>query len=372
MANNEQDNRYVIVNATALDQSGAITILKQFLEAILDFPNNNYYFIVFVHPDLEYNPSKSNLLIVKKDVKSLIKRFFWDLSGLKQWLNKNKITPSITFSLQNTNFRTKYVPNFVYYHQSIPFFNANWNPLRKDERALWFYSTIYPFFVKLFLNKQTEIFVQTNFIKESFASFYSFPKERIHIIFPKLQLYQNIKVTTISFLNKKKINLFYPATPFIYKNHIVIFKALRMLPEKNQKQITLHLTCTESEISRLVGNERSIFEINYAGRISFEDVIGTYQNADALLFPSYIETIGLPLIEAAAFGMPIIVSDLPYAREVLNDYGGVAFVKYNDSNLWMKEIGKILDNKGRRYDPIKLDKKDSWQTLFEIMKNKTL
>jgi len=38
------------------------------------------------------------------------------------------------------------------------------------------------------------------------------------------------------------------------------------------------------------------------------------------LFPSYIETFGLPLIEAAAFGLPIGVANEAYAHEVLKGY----------------------------------------------------
>jgi len=44
-----------------------------------------------------------------------------------------------------------------------------------------------------------------------------------------------------------------------------------------------------------------------------------YRRAAALLFPSLGEGFGLPLIEAAHFGTPILASDLPVLREVAGD-----------------------------------------------------
>lgn len=41
-----------------------------------------------------------------------------------------------------------------------------------------------------------------------------------------------------------------------------------------------------------------------------------YRNAGALIFPSHIEGFGLPLIEAAHWGCPVLASDIPVFREI--------------------------------------------------------
>ena len=41
----------------------------------------------------------------------------------------------------------------------------------------------------------------------------------------------------------------------------------------------------------------------------------TYGQADCLVFPSRVETWGLPISEFAAFGKPMLLADLPYAHE---------------------------------------------------------
>ena len=44
-----------------------------------------------------------------------------------------------------------------------------------------------------------------------------------------------------------------------------------------------------------------------------------------LLFPSYLETVGLPLLEAKQYGAPIIASDCAYAHETVGEYENVSY-----------------------------------------------
>ena len=51
-----------------------------------------------------------------------------------------------------------------------------------------------------------------------------------------------------------------------------------------------------------------------------DDELATYlRHAQALLFPSFVEGYGLPLIEALSLGVPVIASDLPVFRELAGD-----------------------------------------------------
>lgn len=357
----------IIINASALNGSGALSILNQFIDSI---PNDEYEYILFINDKIDTGSKKLNLEYIPIDVKSLRKRFLWDAYGLKKWLKRNGILPLATISMQNTNFRTnKSIPNFIYYHQSIPFYKQRWNVFSSKERILWFYKNIYPFFVKLFLNKKTEIFVQLNFIKEEFADRFNFPKHKIHVVSPKIYLPERTGVDKIK-LDKMKLNLFYPATPFFYKNHNLLLNSILLLDDEIKKNTTLFLTCEKKDLDNIFCEEFKCIDIVFVGQIPFSKVLGLYESSDALLFPSYIETFGLPLIEAASFGVPIIAVDLPYAREVLEGYSGVKYVNYKDSVEWSKQIAILYKNKGQRFSPYILTNKNSWPELFNIIKNK--
>jgi glycosyltransferase involved in cell wall biosynthesis len=43
------------------------------------------------------------------------------------------------------------------------------------------------------------------------------------------------------------------------------------------------------------------------------------RHARALLFPSFVEGYGMPLVEALSIGLPVIASDLPVFREIAGD-----------------------------------------------------
>ncbi len=45
-----------------------------------------------------------------------------------------------------------------------------------------------------------------------------------------------------------------------------------------------------------------------------------YANARSLVFPSYVEGFGLPLVEAMQRNLPVMASDIPVFREVGGDF----------------------------------------------------
>lgn len=349
--------KILVINATAAETSGALTILKQVLDAIPD--NNGWEYIVFISPNISLDSDKSNIhLFPIAGVKSFVNRFMWDLCGVKKWLKKNGIIPTATLSLQNTNFNTGYkIPNYIYLHQSIPFFNYKWSPFKREERILWFYKNIYPFFIKLLINKRTKFFVQLEYIKAGLSKKFKIALDNIYIIKPYFTPPRNIEFNNIE-LDMNKINLFYPAASLFYKNHAILLNALN-LSEKRDNFAVYFTFNADANI------DYGSSDIKFLGQISYEMVAELYSKVDALVFPSYMESYGLPLLEAASFGIPIIASDLPYAREVLKDYDGASFIKYNDAKQWENAINML--QRGKKYKQIELDNESSWDKMFQII-----
>lgn len=65
-----------------------------------------------------------------------------------------------------------------------------------------------------------------------------------------------------------------------------------------------------------------------------------YQKAAALVLPSYAEGFGLPIVEAARYGRPVICSDIPVFREVGRD--GAIYFRVNDPDALAGAIRKFL------------------------------
>ena len=356
-------NNFIVINATALRSGGALTILKQCVESL---PDDEFNYLVFVNSSVKVENFNSNLTIVHQDVLSFYKRLKWDSFGLKRWLKNNNISAIVGISLQNTNFRlSNSCPNYIYYHQSIPLVPLNWNFLKKNERSLWFYKNIYPFFVKLFINSKTEVFVQLNYIKERFSRIYKFPLNKIHVVFPKV----NIPIIIDDFkiaIDENKFNLFYPATSVFFKNHDILFRSLSLIDDKLSSKLVVYLTINENDL--LYPRHLNMVEFVFLGQVSFNEVIWMFNKINCLVFPSYIETLGLPLIEAASFGIPILSADLPYAREVLDGYNGVIYADYQNEKKWGDEILQLSTKKHTRFESFDKGNTPSWDYFFSIIK----
>jgi len=62
-------------------------------------------------------------------------------------------------------------------------------------------------------------------------------------------------------------------------------------------------------------------DVLFVGGIPLDDTVQFYQAADALVYPSFNETFGLPILEAMACGCPVVTSDTSAMPEVA---GGAA------------------------------------------------
>ena len=81
--------------------------------------------------------------------------------------------------------------------------------------------------------------------------------------------------------------------------------------------------------------------INWIGTLDYAEVIGMYEKS-VLLFPSYVETFGLPLKEARTVGAPILAADMPFSREILDGYDKVKYFGYKDHKLLSKLMSDCI------------------------------
>ena len=70
------------------------------------------------------------------------------------------------------------------------------------------------------------------------------------------------------------------------------------------------------------------------------DLRALYTHADVLLFPSLAEGFGLPPLQAAACGVPVVASDLPALREVMGD--AAAFAPAGDAAALAEQLAAVL------------------------------
>lgn len=110
------------------------------------------------------------------------------------------------------------------------------------------------------------------------------------------------------------------------KNLKGLLKAVSCLPPVFGKEFDVIVVCETrgSEMETLVSMAAS-FDVEqcviFTGYVSDSELAGLYAGARAMVFPSFYEGLGLPVIEAMHFGCPVAASNTSSIPELVQDSG---------------------------------------------------
>lgn len=350
----------ILVVDTAAEIGGALTILESFYEAVIkEYPDNNWFFLVS-KPELE-NTENVTVLKFPWTKKTKLHRLFFDLCIIPRIIKKLGIDCII--SLQNIPVHTK-KPQIVYVHQSIPFTDYRFS--FRSDKSLWFIQNILKISICRGIKNANKVIVQSEWMKDSCARITGAKKEKFIVLPPE------VNADRIRPFRNKNIavnRFFYPAIGKEYKNHKVILMACQILAKKGISDYRVEFTLNPDENSYT----KKIYEIakryklniDFCGRLDTEGMRKRYENS-VLLFPSFLETVGLPLKEAMAAGDIILSGDCPYAHEAVGKYKNAYFFPCNDAEILADYMKKCVENAIRYYecDDLAIGK-TSWQPVFE-------
>lgn len=349
----------IVVNDIAASESGALSILLDFYSDInKNDSENEWYFLL----NKRYFEDTDNIkvLLFPEIKNSWVKRFLFDIGYGKKIINDLK--PDVYFSMQNTATLGVKCRQITYLHQPLPYQNEKkFSFFKKSERKLKVYQSIVGLiFNSLFRMTKSEIVVQTRWMKESVKKKVG---NQITIIPP------NININS-SRVYKPNRSFFYPASYIPYKDHRTIIQANKKLINSGFEEFTIDFTLTKNDFE----NRSFPKNINLLGKIPREDVYEKYSRS-VLLFPSYIETYGMPLKEARISNSIIFASDTEFAREILEGYPNCYFFKKRDSDGLYKLMAKYLSEELEYTNSAeKFDKKNVGQANllnYVLKKNET-
>lgn len=111
----------------------------------------------------------------------------------------------------------------------------------------------------------------------------------------------------------------YVADGLSHKNHRKLLDAWCHLAKEGLKpSLALTLSPAEQELLGLVAQLRNSvgLKVENLGHLSHANMLAAYGKARALIYPSLVESFGLPLIEARQLNLPIIAAEVDYVRDV--------------------------------------------------------
>lgn len=119
---------------------------------------------------------------------------------------------------------------------------------------------------------------------------------------------------------EKKYDFAYIADGSAHKNHHTLFAAWRLLAEKGHyPTLLVTLSDDNTQFIEAIAQLNSEYGCNIVnvGYVSKDIIQKLYQQTKALIYPSLVESFGMPLIEAKQQGLAIVAAELDYVRDVV-------------------------------------------------------
>jgi len=187
--------------------------------------------------------------------------------------------------------------------------------------------------------------------------FYQIPEEKVRTLHhptPSFALKAAAQAATGKALDHLGILgdfLFYPAQFWPHKNHLLLLHVLKVLKEKYEYAPQLVFSGSDKPLFNYANKGNLSFvqerasalslqnQVIFAGFVSREDLIELYQQALALVFPTFFGPENLPPLEAFALGCPVIASRIPGSEEQFAD--AALQVDPTEPRAWAEAIQKV-------------------------------
>jgi glycosyltransferase involved in cell wall biosynthesis len=374
----------VIISAINLREGGTLSILNDFMHAIVEYKIqhkiDSLQLILLCHSKelLTFNYNDIKIITYQMSIKSYILRVYYEYVHF-YFLSK-KLKPDVWFSLHDVSPNVCAKKKYVYCHNSMPFFRLNFKMFRLSWRES-FFSCFYKYVYKINIKNNSSIFVQQQWLAEAFSKKFMLNRSKIVVARPILNhLLINNKKNNPSEKRKNVKNItkfIFPSFPRTFKNFEGLFRSVIELNKKYRGEFEAHVTISGSENSYshyLKKHYGTLEGIVWLGLLPRAELIQNYRQYDALVFPSLLETFGLPLEEFKYTNNPIIVIDLPYARESIGNYEKTIFFNPLINSSLFNAMEKIIKKEVIETQILPLEKnfeelKDWGKLVKYILKN---
>ena len=373
----------VVVVDIAASTVGALSILNDFTD-FLALQDVGVDWVCLVSSD-EISSSVPWIRVVRDAYakRSWLHRLTWEILIAPRLVRH--YAPDAVFSLQNTAVLFTRVPQVVYVHQSLPFARWHrWSFFRSEEREMAVRAAVLGPVIRWSVRRASMTIVQTHWMQQVLAISSRVDSSRIVVVPPdcdvSLPPAGEVGKSDMADLGQG-IRLFYPASAMPYKNFEVAIQALILLQAQgHHAELTLTITGKENDYAKRIRQlaTRLGDAVQFCGSMPRRSVLLMLQQS-ILVFPSIIETFGLPLLEARKLGSWVIAADTPFAREILDGYPRAHFFVSASaadlaSAMLATESERAVETalpsvtRDQNTQPGETEQSSSWQTVVNVVK----
>lgn len=364
----------IVVSAVNLNVGGTLTILRDCLSFLSEFSiENNYRVIAIVYkkeladfPNIEYIDNQW-------PKKRWINRLWYEYVSMKHisrklppvdlWLSLHDTTPNVIAKRQA-----------VYCHNPFPFYKWKWRECMFAPKIVMF-SLFSKFIYKKNIHKNNFVIVQQQWLKEEFKNLFKLTSDKIIVALP-----DSPKNKDLDFYVEKNpdsvYEFLYAASGNSHKNFECLCQATEILENEgiHNFKASITLTGNENNYTKWLYKKygKTIKSLQWIGFQNRESLFQHYGKCDCLVFPSKVETWGLPISEFSEFNKPMLLADLPYAYETSAGSQQVVFFDPNDPKELAEQMKLLIQgdfsslnvvSKKMIEEPIT----HSWKELFQTL-----
>ncbi len=319
MAAGMTTRKTIVVSAVNFTEGGPLTVLRESLASAVEVLPPEWEIIALVHDESLISLPRVRTVVIPDAKASWWRRLRWEWFGFSKlsqqwrpelWLSLHDITPRVHARYQA-----------VYCHNPAPFYQVGLREMLQEPKLLLF-NLFYASLYRLHIRRNRHVIVQQEWLRQEFLRrFGPLPMVVAH---PSQDL-----SPTRGILKPAAHHVFlYPALARVFKNLEVIGEAVSLLQARGVRNFEVRLTIDGSEnryAHWLKQRYGQLPNLRFLGRQDRNQMLEHYKEASAMLFPSRLETWGLPITEAKQHQLPMLVADLPYAHETVGKYDLVSF-----------------------------------------------
>lgn len=368
--------RTVVISAVNIRKGGTLTILRDCLAYLSsEAVDGRFRVIAFVHdrslcdfPGIEYIEIPDSIKSWRRRLRCEYKTMRWHSRLISE---QDDRPVSLWFSLHDTTPDVIAERRAVYCHTSFPWLKTTLRDWWMDYKIPMFaHFTKYAY--RKNVQKNDYLVVQQDWMRKALSSLVKFDPARV-VVFPPAHPTIPQEREPVS---KRSYTFLYPATPDCHKNFEYVCEAARLLEleiGRGRFKVELTIRGEENKYAWWLKNTwGGVDSVHFAGFMSKAKLWSWYDTADCLIFPSRVETWGLPISEFATTGKPMLLADRPYAHETAAGSSRVAFFPLNNVHYLKEQMKALVQGSESNLsfapykqfaDPVAFD----WKSLFKIL-----
>jgi len=309
----------ILIDSTYINSFGGKTLLELLIQK-----SNTLDFYFLLDDRIELNDFKpylnKNYTIIKSNHFNRLKFYQTNFISFSSVVCLSNVPPPIKNKMKT----------IVYFHNKL-LLNPFEHELSLKNQIINFFKNIY---IRYYSYKDYHWIVQTPLMKKLIQSYLKLDSNHCHV-YPFFRLELNK-----SFFKKTCNNFVFISSSVSHKNHKRLIKAFIEAAKNTNEEIKLHVTLNKEELPKSVFPKN--LKVEFHGTLSLDAVNELYNSCEFAIYPSLVESFGLPLIEAAQHDCKVIASDLSYVHEIIEP--SLTFDPYSVESISTSILKAISEN----------------------------